>query len=80
MPVVFRFQGARFHFYANEGSPLEPVHIHVTQAGNDAKFWLHPNVQLAYNYGFSARELTAFANVVEDRRDEIERAWHGWFG
>jgi len=28
MPEVFRERGFRF-FYANEGTPREPVHIHV---------------------------------------------------
>lgn len=29
MPTVFRHDGFRFFLYSNEGSPLEPVHIHV---------------------------------------------------
>jgi hypothetical protein len=49
MPVVFRSNGCRFHFFANEGEPREPVHIHVAKAGADAKFWLYPDVELAYN-------------------------------
>ncbi|WBX83457.1 DUF4160 domain-containing protein [Sphingosinicella microcystinivorans] len=42
MPVVFRHQGYRFHFFSNEGNPREPVHIHVTRDGADARFRLHP--------------------------------------
>jgi hypothetical protein len=30
MPVVCRWNGFRFHFFSNEGDPLEPVHVHVT--------------------------------------------------
>ena len=51
MPVVFRWEGLRFHFFSSEGDPLEPVHIHVAQAGMDAKFWLYPEVRFAYNRG-----------------------------
>jgi len=29
VPVIFRSGGFRFFFYANEGTPREPVHIHV---------------------------------------------------
>ena len=46
MPVVFRLEGFRFHFYSDEGTPLEPIHIHVAKAGADAKFWLFPEVLL----------------------------------
>ena len=40
MPAVFRQNGYRFLFYANEGNPREPAHIHVLRDGIDAKFWL----------------------------------------
>jgi len=80
MPVVFRWNGYRFHFFSNEGDPLEPIHIHVNKAEADAKFWLHPEVSLTYNYGFKARELSQLAAVVEENRAAIEEAWHDHFG
>lgn len=79
MPKVFEWNGFRFHFYANEGDPREPVHIHVAQAGADAKFWLFPEVELAYNRGFSARTIKRLQEVVEARRDELEDAWNEFF-
>jgi hypothetical protein len=37
-PVVFRHRGYRFQFYANEGNPREPTHIHmVYNDGFDAR-------------------------------------------
>ena len=51
MPVVFRQDGFKFFFSANEGSPREPVHIHVRKTGMEAKFWLTPVVRVAYNEG-----------------------------
>lgn len=51
MPVVFRHNGYRFHFYSNEGDPREPRHVHVLKDGIDAKFWLWPDVVVAYNDG-----------------------------
>jgi hypothetical protein len=80
MPIVFRWNGYRFHFFSNEGDPLEPIHIHVNKAEADAKFWLHPEVSLAYNYGFKARELSQLAAVAEENRAAIEEAWHDHFG
>lgn len=79
MPVVFRSNGYRFHFFSNEGSPREPVHIHVTKDGVDAKFWLRPEVNVAYNKGFSRRMLAELSATVEAHRDEIERTWHEFF-
>jgi hypothetical protein len=52
MPVVFRHDGYRFHFFSNEGDPREPPHIHVTKDRPTAKFWLRPEVNVAYNKGF----------------------------
>jgi len=80
MPGVFRDRGYRFHFYSNEGIPREPVHVHVQKGDADAKFWLYPTVSVARNQGFSARELAALLEVVEQRRAEIERAWNDHFG
>jgi hypothetical protein len=48
MPKVFDWNGYRFHFFANEGDPREPVHVHVSSPGATAKFWLSPDVELAY--------------------------------
>lgn len=40
MPKVFEVYGYKFFFFSNEGSPLEPCHIHVRKNGNLAKFWI----------------------------------------
>jgi Domain of unknown function (DUF4160) len=44
MPVVLRLDGFKFMFYSNEGTPREPVHIHVRRERDEAKFWLLPSV------------------------------------
>jgi hypothetical protein len=79
MPVVFRHDGYIFHFYANEGDPREPAHVHVRKDRADAKFWLRPDVSVAYNRGFPARVLKQLVSVIEDHRDEIESAWNDFF-
>lgn len=80
MPVVFRENGFRFLFYANEGSPREPHHIHVLRDGIDAKFWLWPEVKPVYNDGFNAKVLRELTEAIERHRDEIARAWDDFFG
>jgi hypothetical protein len=79
MPVVFREQGFRFFFYSNEGTPREPVHIHVEKDNVEAKFWLYPGVRVAYNDGYDARALRELLGIVEANRDRIERAWNEFF-
>jgi hypothetical protein len=79
MPNVFTWNGVRFHFFANEGDPREPVHVHVSRRGATAKFWLSPVVELAYNRGYDARAIKRLQEVAEERRSEIEEAWHDFF-
>lgn len=80
MPLVFRDRGRRFHFYSDEGTPPEPVHVHVSEAGREAKFWLSPHVRLANKIGYNDREIRELARVVESHRELIEQAWHEHFG
>lgn len=79
MPKVFDSNGYRFHFFSNEGYPREPIHVHVSRAGASAKFWLSPEVELAYNRGYDARTVKRLQDVIEQRRDEIEERWNDYF-
>ncbi|HSW07604.1 DUF4160 domain-containing protein [Aquabacterium sp.] len=79
MPVILRYRGFRFFFYSNEGSPREPVHIHVRGEGGEAKFWLRPQVRVADSDSLDARTLRELASVVEQNVDMIERAWNEYF-
>ncbi len=79
MPKVFDWNGYRFHFFANEGDPREPVHIHVRKGRDNAKFWLSPEVVLAESRGFPAHMLSQLSHVIEARREEIESAWNDFF-
>ena len=80
MPVVFRYKGFRFFFYSNEGSPREPVHVHVRGEGGEAKLWLKPLVHVATSDGLDARTLRELAGVVEENTELIERTWREHFG
>ncbi len=80
MPVVFRNKGFLFFFYSNEGSPREPVHVHVRAGGSEAKLWLKPQVRVASSYGFDAGTLRELAEVAQAHGEMIERAWHDYFG
>lgn len=79
MPVVLRIGNFRFLFYSNEGNPREPAHIHVRDGRDEAKFWLRPEVLMAYNDGFDARTLNRLQRLVEENRELFERAWNDYF-
>lgn len=79
MPTVFYHRGLRVHFFANEGDPLEPMHVHVDTADQTAKIWLYPEVQIANSWGYSRRELRLIGEMIEGRRDEIARFWNAFF-
>lgn len=79
MPTILRLQGYRFFFYSDEGNPREPAHVHVRQGRDEAKFWLHPDVTLAYNDGFDARTLNHLQRLVERHRDDLKEAWYDYF-
>jgi uncharacterized protein DUF4160 len=80
MPTVLRARSFRFFFYSNEGQPREPLHVHVEQGEREAKFWLRPEVHLAYNDDFSARALRELLTLIEANRGRIEKAWNEFFG
>ncbi|MGH8182195.1 MAG: DUF4160 domain-containing protein [Rhodanobacteraceae bacterium] len=79
MPVVFRHRGYRFYFYSNEGSPREPMHVHVGKDDSEAKIWIEPSIAVAYNDGFNARTLRELLKIVEQNRLRIARVWHDYF-
>ena len=79
MPVIFRYRGFSFFFYSNEGTPREPVHVHAGKGDMEAKFWLKPEVRVAYNDGYDARTLRELLEIVETNKDRIERAWNEFF-
>ena len=77
--VVFQHRGFWFFFYSNEGSPREPIHIHIEKDGVEVKFWLKPEIKVAYNDGYDARTLRKLREIVERNRNRIERTWDGFF-
>jgi len=79
MPTVWKEDSFRFFFYSNEGSPREPLHIHVEKGGAEAKFWLRPEVRVAYNDGCDAGTLRRLMAMMAANRERIERAWNEFF-
>lgn len=79
MPVVLRLNETKFFFFSNEGNPREPVHIHVRSNKSEAKFWLLPDVRLAYNRGFDSHTLKRIQSIIEQHQNFLEGAWNDYF-
>ncbi len=76
-PTVLRVRGYRFYFFSRE----EPrAHVHVQHATGEAKFWLEPRLELAENYGLSARRINAALRIIREHEGEIRAAWKKHFG
>jgi len=76
-PTVFRVRGYRFFFFSREERRL---HVHVHHADGEAKVWLDPHIEVAENYGLSARRLTTVVHLIQENEDEIRAAWREHFG
>lgn len=76
-PTVLRVRGYRFYFFSRE----EPrAHVHVQHATGEAKFWLEPRLELAQNYGLTARRISTALQTIREHEGEIRAAWKEHFG
>ena len=75
-PTVFRYKNYRFFFFSLEE---KRVHVHIDCPQGEAKFWLEPVVALATYHGLSNKQLQDLKKVVEERKDEISKAWYKHF-
>ena len=74
MPRVASIPGPYWVFFYSFDCG-EPMHVHVRREHAEAKFWLQP-VALAWNRGFSSRELNDARRIIVDNESIIIEAWH----
>jgi uncharacterized protein DUF4160 len=74
MPRITGIPGP-YRFFFTSFDCNEPPHVHVERENKTCKFWLVP-LELARNYGFSARELNVIRRRIETHRASILEAWH----
>lgn len=55
------------------------MHVHVTCAEGEAKFWIEPVVTVAKNYGLSPKQLKEVQQVIEEKNREITEHWKKHF-
>jgi hypothetical protein len=72
MPVILRQKGYAFYFVMFDLS--EPIHVHVRNGRNEAKFWVQP-LSLAWNHGHRSHELNEIERIIEVNTALIVDAW-----
>lgn len=73
MSPTFRKEGGyTFKIYSNEE---DRMHIHVTKEDKEAKFWLEPEVELAYKGDFSQHEINKIQKFVELYADYFKKQY-----
>jgi ribosome-binding factor A len=73
MPTVLRAKGYRFSFYSYD--LREPIHVHVTKDGHEAKVWMQPTA-VAWNRGFRDHQIREVMEILESNRQLIETTWN----
>jgi len=77
MPTIFEQAGYKFKFFSNEND--EPPHIHISKGDGNAKYWLTPEVNEAYSYGFTGRERKKIKTIVRKNSLTFIDAWYEFF-
>lgn len=72
-PTVFYKNNIRFFFFSLEE---DRMHIHVSQAGKKAKFWIEPSIELDNSYGFNLKELKLIEQEIINNESAIREKWN----
>lgn len=75
-PTILRIKGYRFYFLSNEEKRM---HVHITCADGEAKFWLEPIVSLERYYKLNSKRLNEIQKIVEEHKSEIIKEWKKHF-
>lgn len=75
-PTVFHEAGFRYFFFSREETRM---HIHVSHPDGTAKFWLEPEVALAWQTGLSVSQLRTAEHFVFAHQTEMQDVWRTYF-
>lgn len=74
VPTVFYRNGFRFYFWSEEGK--EPAHIHVNKGNGTAKYWLVPEIECEFSYGFKLSEERYIRATIKKEYKTLISAWN----
>ena len=69
--------GFDFFFYSKEETRR---HIHIEKGEKNAKIWLEPDVEVAYNHGFTSKEIKYVLQIIQAYGRSIDKKWNEHFG
>ena len=86
MPQVFKIGPFLVYFWANEGNPLEPIHVHISKKApieNSTKIWITKAGKCLLcnnNSQIPQRTLKNMMEIIEARNFDVIDKWLGFFG
>lgn len=86
MPQVFKIGSYWVYIWTNEGDPLEPIHVHVSEGApskNATKVWITSagKTYLSNNNSrIPPKTLRNIMRIIEARSSEIIAMWEDYFG
>lgn len=86
MPQIFRIGSYAVYFWMNESSPLEPIHVHVSEgipSQNATKIWITKtgkSLLCNNNSKIPNKKLKYIQGIIEARSFEIINKWYDTFG
>lgn len=86
MPQVFRIGSYWVYFWTNEGEPIEPVHVHVSEGSPSSgatKVWITRagKCLVAHNDShIPAHTLRNICRIIESRSGDVVAKWREYFG
>ena len=86
MPQLFKIGPYIVYFWANEGRPVEAVHVHVakgTPSDNATKIWITKAGKCILCNNNSRIPLNVLRNImdiIEARNQDVFDKWHSFFG
>ena len=71
-PVFRRESEYTFKVYSNEE---DRMHIHVLHGNSEAKYWLEPQIELAWNDGIAEERLSKIKKIIEKNADRFKEQY-----
>ncbi len=86
MPQVFKIGSYWVYFWANEGEPIEPIHVHIAEGSpqaNATKIWITSAGKCLLANNNSNIPKVALRNImriIEARSLEVIEKWYDFYG
>ena len=86
MPQIFRIGSYSVYFWANEGKPLEPIHVHIAEGrpyDNATKIWITSSGKTLLCNNASKippKILRSLIRIIEANTSDIIEQWLSLFG